>query len=200
MTAGFFEAHPDMRWRSVALGEYKKQNYTKAMRDFKRAAKYADKFSQSMVAHMYWEGLGTTPDLPLAYAWMDLAAEREYYNFVVQREAYWTQLNENQRAEALRRGQLVYTEYSDSITKPNMDKALRQATRNITGSRTGYVSGGLYVTDVNGNEIPASIYYDKTYYQPESYWCDQDAYWSRPMNPNVDVGLPQTVAPDIEKP
>ena len=200
MTTSFFEAHPDMRWRSVAMAAYKKQNYPKAMRDFKRAASYADKFSQSMVAHMYWEGQGTAADHPLAYAWMDLAAEREYYNFVAQRELYWAQLNEQQRAAAVQRGQAVYAEYRDSVTKPNMEKELRQATQRMTGSRTGYVSSALYVSDTDGNLIPGSIYYDKTYYQAERYWCDQDAYWSRPMNPSVEVGLPHTVSPEVEKP
>lgn len=200
MTAGFFAAHPDMFWRSVALAAYRKQSYSKAMRDFKRAASYADKFSQSMVAHMYWEGQGTAADHALAYAWMDLAAEREYYNFVTQREIYWAQLNEQQRAAAVQRGQAVYAEYRDSVTKPNMEKELRRTAQRMTGSRTGFVSPGLYVSGTDGNFMPGSVYYDKTYYQPERYWCDQDAYWSRPMNPNVEVGLPHTVSPDVEKP
>ncbi|WP_313401451.1 sel1 repeat family protein [Stenotrophomonas sp.] len=200
MTDSFFQAHPDMRWRSVALGEYKKGNYVQAMRDFKRAASYADKFSQSMVAHMYWEGLGVPVDRPLAYAWMDLAAEREYHNFAAQREIYWAQLNEQQRSEAVERGKPVYADYSDSVAKPKMERQLQQAVQNITGSRTGFVSAGLYVSDIHGNMIPGSIYYNKTYYQPEQYWCDQDAYWSRPMNPSVEVGLPDTLPPEPGEP
>jgi hypothetical protein len=200
MTAGFYDAHPDMRWRNAALEAYKKRNYSKALRDFKRAANYADKFSQLMVAHMYWEGLGIAADQPLAYAWMDLAAERNYRNFVAQREAYWAQLDEQQRAEAVHRGQAVYVRYSDSVTKPNLERELRLATRSMTGGRTGLVTGALYVTDVNGNDISGSVYYDPTYYRPEMYWCDQDAYWSRPMRSNVEVGPPQTASPDVDTP
>ena len=81
-----------------------------------------------------------------------------------------------------------------------MEKELRRAAQKMTGSRTGHVSSGLYVSGTDGTLMPGSIYYDKTYYQAEQYWCDQDAYWSRPMNPNVEVGLPDTVAPELEKP
>lgn len=200
MTAGFYEAHPDIRWRNIALEAYKKREYATAMRDFKRAAGYADKFSQFMVAHMYWEGLGTVTDATLAYAWADLAAEREYHNFVTQREAYWAQLSEQQRAEAVHRGQSVYDRYADSVTKPNLEKRLRLAARNMTGSRTGLVTGPLLVTDTKGNDISATVYYDQTYYQPEMYWCDQDAYWSRPMRSSVEVGLPQTAPAEIDRP
>lgn len=200
MTPGFYQAHPDMRWRNAALDAYKKGQYAAAFRYFKRAANYADKFSQFMVAHMYWEGLGTDADQPLAYAWADLAAEREYHNFASQREAYWAQLDGQQRAAAVHRGQALYARYSDSVTKPNLERELRLATRNKTGSRTGLVTGALYVTDVNGHDISGSVYYDQTYYQPEMYWCYEDAYWSRPRSPNVEVGLPQRTSPDIGTP
>jgi TPR repeat protein len=200
MTAGFYDAHPDLRWRNAALDAYKKRNYATALRNFKRAANYADKFSQFMVAHLYWEGLGVAADQPLAYAWVDLAAERGYHDFAAQRESYWAQLDGQQRAEAVHRGQAVYTRYSDSVTKPNLERALRLATRNMTGGRTGLVTGPLSVTDVSGNFISAAVYYDQTYYQPEMYWCYEDAYWSRPMSPSVEVGLPQTTSPDIGRP
>lgn len=200
MTPGFYQAHPDMRWRNAALDAYKKGQYATALRYFKRAASYADKFSQFMVAHLYWEGLGVAADHPLAYAWVDLAAERGYHDFAAQRESYWAQLDEQQRAEAVHRGQAVYTRYSDSVTKPNLERALRLATRNMTGGRTGLVTGPLSVTDVSGNYISAAVYYDQTYYQPEMYWCYEDAYWSRPKSPSVEVGLPQTTSPDIGTP
>jgi hypothetical protein len=200
MTPGFYEAHPDMRWRSAALDAYKKGRYATALSNFKRAANYADKFSQFMVAHMYWEGLGTNADPPLAYAWVDLAAEREYYNFASQREAYWAQLDGQQRAQAVHRGQALYARYSDSVTKPNLERELRLATRSMTGSRTGLVTGALYVTDANGHDISGSVYYDQTYYQPDMYWCNQDAFWSRPIRPNVEVGLPETTSPNIDTP
>lgn len=192
MTSTFMDAHPDLQWRRVALEEYRKGEFADALRDFKRSASYADKFSQSMVASMYWNGQGTTVDRALGYAWMDLAAEREYHNFAQQREAYWAMLDEAERVDAVQRGQAVYTEYSDEVAKPRMEKELDRVTRNITGSRTGFVSSGMEVKVRNPNgemvSIPGAIFYDRNYYDPELYWCTQDAYWSRPLNPHVDVG------------
>lgn len=197
MTNSFLDAHPDLRWRSVALGAYKKGEFTKALSDFKRAARYADKFSQSMVGHMYWNGEGTNVDRALGYAWTDLAAERGYHNFLSQRENYWSQLSDEHRADAVQRGQAIYAEYRDSVSKPRMEEVLRRALQRMTGSRTGQVGSGLYVTPREGpsagQAIPGQIFYDKTYYQPELYWCDQDAYWSRPMNPSVEIGEPESV-------
>jgi len=197
MTNSFLDAHPDLQWRSIALAAYKKGDFAKALHDFKRAASYADKFSQSMVGHMYWEGQGTEVDRSLAYAWTDLSAERGYYNFLSQREIYWAQLDEQQRADAVTRGQAVYAEYRDTVAKPRMEKVLRLHMQKITGSRTGFISAGLYVSPADGPSsgqmIPGAIFYDRAYYQPDLYWCQQDAYWSRPMNPSVEVGQPDPV-------
>jgi hypothetical protein len=64
-----------------------------------------------------------------------------------------------------------------------MEKELERVKSNITGSRLGFISAGLMV-----DGIPAPIYYDKNYYDPDLYWCTQDAYWSRPLSPKVNVG------------
>lgn len=203
MTDSFLQAHPDLRWRSIALAAYKNGEFPKALHDFKRAASYADKFSQSMVGHMYWEGEGTEVDRALAYAWTDLAAERAYHNFLSQREIYWAQLDEQQRADAVQRGQAVYAEYRDTVAKPRMEKVLRRQMQKITGSRTGFISAGLYVIPADGPSrgqlIPGPIFYDRVYYQPDLYWCQQDAYWSRPMNPSVEIGQPDTVPTATDK-
>lgn len=195
MTDTFMGSHPDLRWRGIALDEFRKNEFADALRDFKRAARYADKFSQSMVASMYWNGQGTAIDRALGYAWMDLAAERAYHDFLKMREIYWSALSETERADAVQRGQAVYAEYRDRVAKPRMEKELAKATRSITGSRTGFISSGLDVsyTLTTGETVtlPATIFYDREYYDPDLYWCTQDAYWSRSLSPNVDVGTPQ---------
>ena len=192
MGATFFNAHPDLQWRAEALRAWREGRYPQAMRDFKSAARHADKLSQSMVARMYWEGLGTTVDRPLAYAWMDLAAERGYHNFVQLREQYWAQLDEAGRAEAVRRGAQVWADHRDRVAKPRVARAMANALRNVAGSRTGFLSAGLSITvrTASGEDVtmPATEYYSPTYYDPEQYWCTQDAYWSRPLNPEVEVG------------
>lgn len=192
MVASFFESHPDLYWRARGLEALKRENYQRALYYFQRSARYADKFSQSMVARLHWEGLGTPMDRALGYAWMDLAAERAYHDFLRQRELYWSQLAETERDQAIERGQAVYAQYRDRVAKPRMERALRRATDNITGSRTGFISSGLTIQTEYG-AIPGQIFYDRRYYRADHYWCTQDAYWSRPLNPEVEVGAPTTV-------
>ncbi|WP_449465323.1 hypothetical protein [Stenotrophomonas humi] len=193
MTKAFMDAHPDMHHRHIALNRYREGRFVEALQQFIHAARYADKFSQSMVARMHWEGQGTKADRALGYAWMDLAAERAYHDFLRQRELYWSVLDETERADAVERGQAVYAEYRDRVAKPRLERELNRATQKIIGSRTGFVSSGLSIRTKDGT-VPGSIYYDKNYYQPALYWCTQDAYWSRPLNPSVDVGQPETLS------
>lgn len=58
MTEGFLSAHPDLRWRREGLHAYANKRYDEAMSYFLRAARYADKPAQAMIAQMYWNGVG----------------------------------------------------------------------------------------------------------------------------------------------
>jgi TPR repeat protein len=94
----------------------------RALDYYKRSARYADKFSQAMVARLYQEGIGTRADPVMAYIWMDLAAERMYHDFLVLREHYWARLDALQQAQAIERGQQVYADYGDRVAKPRMER------------------------------------------------------------------------------
>ena len=192
MGSTFFNAHPDLQSRAEGLRAWHGGRHVQAMRHFRIAARHADKLSQAMLAQMHWEGLGTPVDRALGYAWMDLAAERDYHNFVQLRELYWAQLTTEERADAIERGQSVWADNRDRVAKPRVNRAMKQARLNITGSRTGFISAGLEVNVrlANGQTevVPATEYYNDDYYDPEKYWCSQDAYWSRPLNPEVAVG------------
>src|SRR5690606_22663884 len=85
----FDEGHPDLKWRVEAIRAMEKGRKREAFELFKRAASYADKPSQAMVAEMYWTGTGALRNRPLAYAWMDLAAERGYTKYLARREYIW---------------------------------------------------------------------------------------------------------------
>ncbi len=63
------------------------------MTKFLRAARYADKPSQAMIAQMLWNGDGVPVDRVMAYVWADLAAERGYPAFIATREKFWSELN-----------------------------------------------------------------------------------------------------------
>jgi uncharacterized protein len=184
MTEGFLSAHPDLRWRREGLHAYTHQDYQEAMNCFLRAARYADKPAQAMIAEMYWEGIGVRQDRALGYAWMDLAAERFYANFIILREKYWEQLDGATRADAIERGQPLMAEFGDAAAKPRMARILRKH-RMMTGSRVGFV-GNLEIIPRTGPlsagalRIRAEDYYAPEYWRPELYFEWQDRQWDAP--------------------
>ena len=123
-SAGFLSAHPDLRWRAEGLDALEKDRAGEAFDYFKRAARYADKPSQAMVAEMLWTGTGVPADRPLAYAWMDVAAERAYIPFLAKREQYWNALSAAEQARALEIGAGIYDEYADTVAKERLERLL----------------------------------------------------------------------------
>lgn len=197
MTEAFLAAHPDLRWRREGLHAYANGHYDQAYRHFLRAARYADKPAQAMLAEMHWKGIGVPQDREIGYAWMDLAAERLYSAFVVLREAYWQQLDPGQRTQAIERGQALLAEYGDVAAKPRMVKVLRRHS-GVTGGRVGFV-GNLEIiplTGPNATGIPGGglrirgdDYYAPKYWQPERYFEWQDEAWDAiPRTGRVEVG------------
>src|SRR5690606_16599770 len=85
----FRNGHPDIRWRQDGMQALERNDPRRAFDYFQRAARHADKPSQAMVAEMLWTGRGVIRDRPLAYAWMDLAAERQQRDLLIKREYYW---------------------------------------------------------------------------------------------------------------
>lgn len=190
MSAGFLSGHPDLRYRLLGLKEFKRGNYDDAFSFFRRAAFYADKPSQGMVAEMLWNGQGTERDPVLAYAWMDLAAERGYAGFLGLRERYWSALDETQRARAIAEGQAVYAQYGDEAAKPRQATAMLRERRKLTGSRTGFAGNvQIYVPGPNGFEVvDGSKFYDDRYWDPKQYQQWQDGIWMKPRVGRVSVG------------
>lgn len=198
LTEGFLSAHPDLRWRREGLRSYERGDHASALTQFKRAARYADKPSQLLVAEMYWTGAGVPRDRAMGYIWMDLAAERMYHDFVVFRERYWNQMTEAERADAIERGEEVYAEYGDDVAKPRLAQILRRERRNVTGSRVGFV-GNLTITPNTGPlagtgmTISGDQYYADEYWVPEKYFEMQDNIWGETLRGRVQVGDVETV-------
>lgn len=200
-SSSFIDAHPDLMHRLRGLDAYKKAHHSEAFTHFKRAAKFADKPSQGMVAEMLWKGEGVEKNRPLAYAWMDLAAERLYPTMLVHRERYWKTLTEQERAQAITLGEAVYAAYGDSVAKKRLEIALRREKNKTTGSRTGFV-GSIAIT-INTSSGPQTIdgsqYYQDKFWKPEQYWKWQDTAWKNPPTGRVDIG-PLEVRPQaVEK-
>jgi hypothetical protein len=191
LNGGLFNAHPDLKWRSQAMGEFEAGRMANAFAWFQRAARYADKPSQAMVAEMYWEGRGVARDRALAYAWIDLAAERGWQPFVLKREQYWAALDEAERARALAVGQQVYAEYGDAVAKPRKESVLARERKRTTGSRTGFV-GPMDIVLPGPGGLPMRIrgddYYAEALWKPEKYWAWQDRLWRDAMPGQVTVG------------
>ncbi|HQZ31535.1 MAG TPA: hypothetical protein PLG89_06715 [Arenimonas sp.] len=187
---GFLGYHPDLRFRLLGLVEYRKGNYEQAMVYFRRAARFADKPSQGMIAEMLWKGQGTAVDRPAAYIWMDLAAERAYKMMLVQREKYWAALTEAERKQALEIGDAIYLEYADTYAKPRLAQKLRQARMKVTGSRTGFTGSlKIEIPGPNGSTIiDGSDYYDEKFWNPNLYFRMQDSDWKEFGEGRVDIG------------
>lgn len=208
----FIRAHPDLRYRRSGMEAYERKRFGDAYGYFRDASRYADKTSQAMVAEMLWKGEGVTQDRPLAYAWMDLAAERKYPSLIVLRERYWSQMDESERARAVEVGRKVYAEYADDVAKPRLERELLRGRNQATGSRLGRVGTLALPSQVHvpkqqpqfegrsvdalgtfSNFVDGSKYYAAEYWEPQAYWKWQDAQWQQLGDGSVIVGAPQGV-------
>ncbi|NLB56854.1 MAG: sel1 repeat family protein [Gammaproteobacteria bacterium] len=199
----FLSSHPDLNNRHRGMRAYEDGQHGFAMMYFKRAARYADKPSQAMVAEMLWKGEGVDRDPALAYAWMDLAAERGYPGFTIIRERYWEQLDERQRQDAVARGEEIYAEYGDTVAQPRIATVLRRERRRTTGSRTGFV--GALTIQIPGpggqmQTISGDRFYDRKFWEPELYQAWHDAVWTQPRQGRVDIGEIDPIRPGESPP
>jgi len=204
----FERYHPDQRFRRIGMETLERGDAEWALRYFRRAALYADKPSQAMIGEMYWEGSGVAQDRAVAYAWMDLAAERHYKPFLLRREVYWEQLDAAERARALEVGAEIYAKYGDVVAKPKLEAKLRRGRRSSTGSRTGF-QGALRVYSLGpGGEFQWDPeYYAARHWDAEAYWEEQDRLWRDPPRGIVtvapvtpDYAVPERASPQLPPP
>ncbi len=191
ISAGFLNGHPDLRFRMLGMEKQRANDLQAAFGFFQRAGFYGDKVSQAMVAEMLWNGTGTAVNRPLAYAWMDLAAERGYKGFLELREHYWAALNEAERVQAVTEGEAVYARFGDAAAEPRLALAMRREQKRMTGSRTGFAGNvKILVPGPNGTteQIDGTKFYDSRYWDPAQYRQWQDTIWSTPRVARVDIG------------
>lgn len=190
---GYLLAHPDQRYRLLGNDARRNGRLDEARDYFRRAARYADKLSQGALAEMYWNGEGVARNRPLAYAWMDLAAERGSRLLLAHRERYWAQLTPAERSQAVREGELLYAEYGDRAAKPRLERKLSTARRRVTGSRAGWVGNlAICIEPAHGScvvTVTGEQYYADRYWIPRKYWEWQDRIILTPQRPgDVRVG------------
>lgn len=198
-SAGFEGAHPDLWFRRLGAEARQSGRLEDARGYFRRAARFGDKLSQAAYAEMLWEGQGGHVDRSLAYAWMDLAAERGAPLALAHRERYWHRLDETERTRALEVGQAVYAEYGDAVALPRLERTMRRVANNVTGSRTGWVgrvdvSLGMDPSGRTGAPKPGESYYADRYWKIDDYVRWQNEVLRTPVpEGRVDVGAPESV-------
>src|SRR5688572_31712101 len=178
--------HVDQYFRRRGVESYLQGRAHGAREYFRYAAKYADKTSQLSLALLHRNGEGGPKDLPLAYAWFDLAAERGYPSVLAEREAVWHALDEAGRARAVDLTTELYAQYGDAVAKPRHAKHLRRYLRKSIASHPSLWGGHIIVNDrfcgdAAGFATIGGCRYDDYFFDrrfdPRRYWAQQDALW-----------------------
>lgn len=196
---GYLAFHPDQHFRGLGVEALRQGRDAQARVYFQRAARYADKLSQAALAGMFWEGRGGARDPAMAFAWMDLAAERGTPALLARRDHYVRQLTAEERSRGSRIASALHDAYRDAVAKPRLERQLRRGLAQTTGSRLGW-AGPLQVcvqASASGDCIDwvtGDQYYAARHWQPEVYWRVQDHVLQRTFNPgHVDVGPVQNL-------
>lgn len=182
--------HPDLFGMTAGMRRYAHKDYAGALKYFEVGAYYADKLSQLCLGLMYMNGEGVNKDPVTAYAWLDLAAERDYPEFAATRDGLKTQLSPEQLAQALEVRRTLAERYGDAVAKPRMVLQLRQGQMQMTGSRTGFDSGMNHLATkadcgpalvIGGRTMPQAgcggDIYAKENWEPSQYFASRDREW-----------------------
>ena len=202
--------HPDLFGEFSGVRHYAHRQYADALKNFEIGAFYADKFSQLCIGLMYMNGQGVKKDPVTAYAWLDLAAERNYPRFVATRDNLKATLTPDQLAQAAELRETLGQRYADAVAKPRLVVQLRQGQMQLTGSHTGYAPGIWHATtkgtcepviSVGGQDVPeagcgsAAIEANERW-DPDLYFASRD----REYKATVTVGAVEEQGKAIDKP
>jgi uncharacterized protein len=196
--------HPNELYRIYGAKAAANGQWADAVHSFRKAARYADKYSQHRLSLLYWHGVGVGRDRVEAYVWADIAAERGYPQFLAIREKMWGELSPQEQARVPARGDALYKEYGDPVAKRRFADAIAHGKRQVTGSRTGFVgnlaiasrgSGTSLFGDGGGTNLQSM--YDASRTDPKKYWEFEDHVWK---TVTVNVGdLEQTSSQPVPK-
>ena len=195
-TLTFLNAHPDLKHRNEGWEAYQAGDYAAALENFRKAARYADKPSQAMLAEMLWLGHGVPVDRAMAYAWADLAAERGYVQFIRLREQYWRQLDAAEQERAVTDGRVLLDEYADVVARPRMAQFMKRAKQRARRTANSVSQPKMVMVPGPGGStisIQGHRFYEPKFWDPVQYQAWQDAMWMDPPKGQVDVGDVQQV-------
>lgn len=184
-------AHRDQQARWLGLEALREGRDAEARIQFERAARYADKPAQALLADLWWDGRGGPRDRAVAYAWMDLAAERGDPRLAARREHFWSALDEADRARARVEGRAIYAGFADDVAQPRLERERRRWMRQAVGSRlgsagasrvcdqltpgTGRAGAARTALDLCATGLDSSLHYADARLDPADYWRARDA-------------------------
>ncbi len=145
---------PSSQHLEPALRAYRNGFYGTALRRFERAAFWADKLAQYNVGVIHYLGNGVDADSARAWAWFELAAERDYPVMQIFAEQVWNELDDEQRDTARRilESELL-PRYGDAVAVERTRRYMDRQFRSATGSRLGNAPSLLTVLEVKGPVI-----------------------------------------------
>ena len=194
--------HPNERHRLYAQVAAADGRLSDAVKLFRIAARYADKYSQLRLALIYWQGEAVVQDRIEAYIWADLAAERGYPLFLAVREQMWQQLTPEQQAAALQRGPALHAQFGDAIAKQRFKWKLARSASRAHAKRIGSIQ--VLPGKVLDGWVPSreemrawSQAYSPSRVEPDKYWAIEDRVMTKSVGSNVTVtvGDVEEVAP-----
>jgi hypothetical protein len=212
--------HPDLFGEYAGVRRYAHHEFEGALKYFEVGAYYADKLSQLSIGLMHLNGEGVPKDAVTAYAWLDIAAERKYPDFVATRDRVKATLSPEQLESAQKMRATLAAKYADAVAKPRMEQQLRFGVEQMTGSRTGFDYGVYHApvthncgagAAIGGVEVPTSgcggaDVYAKSRWDPRAYFASRDAQWKGTVTvgdiedpAKVPVAPEQPVANDAAK-
>lgn len=184
-------SHPDLYGMTVGIRRYAHRQFHEALKYFEIGAYYADKLSQLSIGLMYLNGEGVPKDSARAWAWLDLAAERGYPDFVATRDRVRSQLSADEVAKARAVRAELESRYGDAVAKHRMEIQLRVRLMDaFTGSRTGFDFGIVQVhpgrcdplLSIGGHVLAEAgcdrgAYLAKDNWNPKLYFSARDREW-----------------------
>ena len=185
--------HPDERGEYAGMAKYAHGDYVGAMKDFLYGARYGDKLSQLSIGLMYLNGEGVQKDPVTAFAWVAIAAERKYPQFLATRDQIWAGLDTGQREQAKALVEQLYAQYGDVYAKPRMERALRYGVQDLTGRIMGYQAASIVrTTSPEAYRLPCAAptidnapvdgcgqeQFAKARWNPTDYFKARDGVWT----------------------
>ncbi|HEN47572.1 MAG TPA: sel1 repeat family protein [Mizugakiibacter sp.] len=186
MTNSSTWGHPDLFGRFNGMVAFAAGHYRAALKMFRYGAFYADKLSQLSIGLMYLNGNGVKKNPAKAWAWLAIAASRDYPVFVTTRNRVWKILDPAQRQAAQAEHKVLAKTYGDAVAIPRIKGELRQTMLQITGSRSGFNNGISTIALGPGGNLRQGLTMTPNnfdarnawYWNPKHYIARRDANWS----------------------